>query len=66
MAEIIGGKRRLNTKTILEKYDALKAMDKGETQSSVAKRLGLAKTTIGNWKKDKNKIQYTSANSNAA
>ena len=56
MAEIHGGERRLNTKTILEKYDALKAIDKSESQASVAKRLGLAKTTVNKWKRNKIKI----------
>ena len=31
MSEIIGGKRRLNTKTILEKYDALNTIDESES-----------------------------------
>mgnify|MGYP001801142097 CR=1 FL=1 len=59
MAEIVGGKRRISKKAILEKYAALKAMDNGESQTSVAKRLGLPKTTISNWKKDKTKIYKT-------
>ena len=59
MAEIVGGKRRLSKKAILEKYAALKAMDNGESQTSVAKRLELPKTTISNWKKDKTKIYKT-------
>ena len=59
MAEIVGGKRRLNCKTILEKYAALKAIDNGESQALVAKRLGIAKQTISNWRKDKDKIYGT-------
>ena len=51
MAEIVGGKRRLSKKTILEKYAALKAMDNGESQTSIAKRLGLPKTAISNGKR---------------
>ena len=42
---------------------ALKAIDNGESQASVAKRLGLPKTTISNWKKDKMKI-YTTVDTN--
>ena len=49
MAEIVGGKRRLNCKTILQKYAALKAIDNGESQALVAKRLGIVKQTISNW-----------------
>ena len=59
MAEIVGGKHRLNYKTILEKYAALKAIDNGESQALVAKRLGIAKQTISNWRKDKDKIYGT-------
>ena len=50
MLEIIGGTMRLNTKTILEKYDALNTIDEGES-SVQAKRLGLAKTTVSNRKR---------------
>ena len=56
-------RRLLSRKTVLEKYAALKAIDNGESQASVAKRLGLPKTTISNWKKDKMKI-YTTVDTN--
>ena len=47
----MAAKRTLSKTTLLEKYAALKAIDNGESQASVAKRLGLPKTTIANWKK---------------
>ena len=56
-------RRLLSRKTVLEKYAALKAIDNGESQASVAKRLGLPKTTISNGKKDEMKI-YTTVDTN--
>ena len=48
ITSMVGGKWRLSKRTILEKYAALTAMDNGESQTSVTKRLGLPKTTISN------------------
>ena len=39
----MAAKRTLSKTTLLEKYAALKAIDNGASQASVAKRLGLPK-----------------------
>ena len=42
----MAAKRTLSKTTLLEKYAALKAIDNGESQASVAKWLGLPKLQL--------------------
>ena len=41
----MAGKRKLNTKTLIEKYNILKEIDKGETCVSISQKHGIPKQT---------------------
>ena len=52
----IGSKRKLNTKSIKDKYNALKEVEVGKTKSQVPAKYGIPKSTLSTWLKDKDKI----------
>ena len=52
----IPSKRKLNTKSIKDKYYALKEVEDGKTKSQVAAKYGIPKNTLSNWRKNKDKI----------
>ena len=56
MAELVGGKRKLNCKSIVEKYKILKEVEQGTLCGGVVRKYGIAKQTLSNWIKDKSKI----------
>ena len=49
-------KRKLNTKSIKEKYAALKEVEEGSSKSQVAIKYGIPKYTLSTWIKSKEKI----------
>ena len=52
----IASKRKLNTKSIKDKYSALKEVEDGKTKSQVAAKDGITKNTLSTWLKNKDKI----------
>ena len=50
----IASKRKLNTKSIKDKYNALKEVEDGKTE--VAAKYGIPKNTLPSWLKNKDKI----------
>ena len=52
----IATKRKLNTKSIKDKYSALKEVKDGKTKSQVAAKYGISKNTLYTWLKNKDKI----------
>ena len=52
----IASKRKLNTKSIKDKYNALKEVEDGKTKSQVAAKYGIPKNTLSTWLKNKDKI----------
>ena len=52
----IATKRKLNTKSIKDKYNALKEIEDGNTKSKVALKYGIPKNTLSTWFKNKEKI----------
>ena len=52
----IASKRKLNTKSIKDKYSALKEAEDGKTKSQVAAKYGIPKKTLSTWLKNKDKI----------
>ena len=46
---------KLNTKSIKDKYDALKEVEDGKTKSQVAAKYGIPKNTLSTWLKKKEK-----------
>ena len=52
----IAGKRKLNTKSIKDKYNALKEVENGKMKSQVATKYGIPKNTLSTWLKNKDKI----------
>lgn len=56
MASVQAAKRKLNTKSVLEKYNALKEIEGGKSAISVAKKYGVAKNTVSHWIKNKAEI----------
>ena len=52
----IASKRKLNTKSIKDKYSALKEVEDGKTKSQVAAKYGIPKNTLSTWLKNKDKI----------
>ena len=61
----LGNKRKLNSKSITEKYKILKEVDKGNSCASVATKYSIPKQTLSNWLKKKQKI-YEAVDSNSA
>ena len=52
----IASKRKLNVKSIKDKYNALKEVEDGKTKSQVASKYGIPKKTLSTWLKNKDKI----------
>ena len=52
----IASKRKLNTKSIKDKYSALKEVEDGKTKSQIAAKYGIPKNTLSTWLKSKDKI----------
>ena len=65
MATIVS-KRKLNTKSIKDKYNALKEVEDGKTKSQVVAKYGIPKNTLSTWLKNKGKIfEVTKKGSNS-
>ena len=54
-------KRKLNTKSLGEKCDALKDLESGMSNKEVAEKYDVPKNTISTWLKNKNKNKYRAA-----
>ena len=52
----VASKRKLNTKSIKDKYSALKKVEGGKMKSQVAAKYGIPKKTLSTWLKNKVKI----------
>ena len=52
----VATKRKLNTKSIKERYAALKEVEEGSSKSQVAIKYGIPKNTLSTWIKSKEKI----------
>ena len=52
----IATKRILSTKSITERYDALKKVEEGSSKSQVAVKYGIPKNTLSTWIKNKKNI----------
>ena len=52
----VATKRKLNTKSIKERYAALKEVEEGSSKSQVAMKYGIPKNTLSTWIKNKEKI----------
>ena len=52
----IASKRKLNTKSIKDKYNALKEVEDGKTKSQVAAKYGIPKNTLSTWLKTRIKF----------
>ena len=52
----VASKRKINTKSIKEKYSALKEVEEGKSKSKVALKYGIPKNTLSTWIKNKSEI----------
>ena len=52
----IASKRKLNTKSIKDIYQALKEVEEGKSKLQVAAKYGIPKNTLSTWIKNKDKI----------
>ena len=52
----IASKRKLNIKSIKDKYSALKEVENGKTKSQAAAKYGIPKNTFSTWLENKDKI----------
>ena len=52
----VGSKRKLNTKSIKDKYQALKEVEEVKSKLQVAAKYGIPKNTLSTWIKNKDKI----------
>ena len=52
----VATKRKLNAKSIKERYAALKEVEEGSSKSQVAMKCGIPKNTLSTWIKNKEKI----------
>ena len=52
----IASKRKLKTKSIKYKYQALKEVEEGKSKLQVATKYGIPKNTLSTWIKNKDKI----------
>ena len=55
----LGQKRKLTSTSIVDKYNILKEIDKGNSYSSTAVKYGIPKQTVSNWIKKKKEIYET-------
>ena len=53
---LVAGKRKHTHKTLREKYQALKDMEKGESNKDVAAKYNIPKNTLSTWVKNKEKL----------
>ena len=51
----IASKRKLNTKSIKDKHQALKEVEEGKSKLEVAAKYGIPKNTLSTWIKNKDK-----------
>lgn len=65
MMSQLGNKRKLATKSIIDKYKILKEVDKGNSCAAVAREYNIPKQTLSNWMKNKKKI-YEAVDSNSS
>ena len=56
MAAVQSSKRRLTCLTLVNKYNALKEIDAGQSCIATAKKYGVAKNTVSHWLKKKAEI----------
>ena len=56
MAELVGDKRKLNCKSIAEKYKILKEVEQGTSCGATVRKYRIAKQSLFNWIKEKSKI----------
>ena len=56
MTSISGNKRRHNEHTLDMKYAALTEIDRGLSKKDVSKKFSVPKSTLSNWKKNREKI----------
>ena len=52
----IASKRKLNTKSVKDKYRALKEVEVGKTKSQVTAKYSILKNTLSTWLKNEDKI----------
>ena len=52
MAEFVGDKRKLNFKSIVEKYKILKEVEQGTSCGAIVRKYGIAKQSLFNWIND--------------
>ena len=52
----IASKRKLNTKSVKDKYRVLKEVEVGKTKSQVTAKYSILKNTLSTWLKNKDKI----------
>ena len=52
---LVAGKRKYTHKTLREKYQALKDLEKGESNKDVAAKYNVPKNTLSTWVKNKEK-----------
>ena len=65
MASVQSAKRKLQSKSLVEKYNALKEIEEGNSCISIAKKYGVAKNTISHWLKKKQDIYRAIEENNA-
>ena len=52
MAELVGDKRKLNCKCIVEKYKIIKEVEQGTSCGAAVRKYGNAKQSLFNWVKE--------------
>ena len=52
----IASKRKFNTTSIIDKYNALKEVEDGKIRSQVAAKYGIPKNTLSTWLKNNDEI----------
>ena len=53
---LVAGKRKYNHKTLREKCQVLKDLEKGMSNKDVAAKYGVTKNTLSTWVKNKEKL----------
>ena len=66
MVAVQSSKRRLASLTIVNKYKALREIDAGQSCIAIAKKYGVAKTTVSLWVKKKAEIFEAVEGNNAS
>ena len=65
MASVQSAKRKLQSKSLVEKYNVLKEIEEGNSCISIAKMYGVAKNTISHWLEKKQDIYRAIEENNA-